>query len=84
MSDSYHEPVFLTLADWVEAGGDPDFAFKYALAHIDDEARTKMLPQQTLSLPAPAQPAPQSALSSDRTASNESAAAKPPGNGSSH
>jgi hypothetical protein len=46
MSGDYHEPVFLTLAEWVEAGGDPDFAFRYALSHIE-EGQTKALPQQT-------------------------------------
>lgn len=50
MSTDYHEPVFLTLAAWVEAGGDPDFAFKYALAHIS-EGQTKELPQQAKDLP---------------------------------
>jgi hypothetical protein len=54
MSGEYQEPVFLTLAEWVEAGGDPDFAFKYALAHISD-GQTKVLPQQTLLLGEPSQ-----------------------------
>jgi hypothetical protein len=49
MSTDYHERVFLTLAEWVEAGGDPDFAFKYALAHVD-EGQTRVLPQQALVL----------------------------------
>jgi hypothetical protein len=54
MSGEYQEPVFLTLAEWVEAGGDPDFAFKYALAHIS-EGQTRVLPQQALLLGEPAQ-----------------------------
>ncbi|HKV53667.1 MAG TPA: hypothetical protein VJN94_03400 [Candidatus Binataceae bacterium] len=50
MSGEYHEPIFETLASWVEAGGDPDFAFKYALTRVDEERASKEVPQQTLSL----------------------------------
>jgi len=46
MSNDYQERVFMVLAEWVDAGGDPDFAFKYALARIDDDSHTKVLPQQ--------------------------------------
>jgi len=51
MSNDYQERVFMVLAEWVEAGGDPDFAFRYALARIDDDSRTKILPQQNYSPP---------------------------------
>jgi hypothetical protein len=57
MADSYHEPVFLTLAEWVEAGGDPDFAFKYALTHIQSDEHTKVIPQQAVLLSVPIQAA---------------------------
>lgn len=50
MSIEYHEPLFETLAVWVEAGGDPDFAFKYALSRANEEQTTQEQPSQTLSL----------------------------------
>ncbi|HZP45681.1 MAG TPA: hypothetical protein VFB15_08530 [Candidatus Binataceae bacterium] len=82
MSDAYHEPVFLTLAEWVEAGGDPDFAFKYALNHIESDARTKVIPQQqpAVALALPIQPATASPLalkaaSAPSVAANSAAAA---------
>jgi hypothetical protein len=50
MSTEYHEPLFETLAEWVEAGGDPDFAFKYALTRADEEQTVQEPPHQTLSL----------------------------------
>jgi hypothetical protein len=50
MSVEYHEPLFETLAEWVEAGGDPDFAFKYALTRADEEQTVQEPPHQTLSL----------------------------------
>lgn len=57
MSSSYHDPILEIMARWVEAGGDPDYAFKYALGHVDSDSRTKVLPQQMLSL-APHSPPP--------------------------
>jgi hypothetical protein len=53
MSGEYNERVFLTLAEWVEAGGDPDFAFKYALAKIDNGSGVRELPQRTLMIGQP-------------------------------
>ncbi|MBV8055314.1 MAG: hypothetical protein JO071_08760 [Deltaproteobacteria bacterium] len=50
MSTEYHEPLFETLAEWVEAGGDPDFAFKYALNRTDEERTAQELPHQMLLL----------------------------------
>ena len=50
MSTEYHEPLFETLAEWVEAGGDPDFAFKYALSRADEEQTVQAQSHQTLSL----------------------------------
>jgi hypothetical protein len=50
MSATYHDRVLETMAEWVEAGGDPDFAFKYALTRVEDGERMKAIPQQTLSL----------------------------------
>jgi hypothetical protein len=50
MSTEYHEPIFELLVEWVEAGGDPDFAFKYALTRVEQQRAEKELPQQTLSL----------------------------------
>jgi len=50
MSTEYHEPLFETLAEWVEAGGDPDFAFKYALGRADEEQTAQELPHQMLLL----------------------------------
>ena len=50
MSGTYHDGVLEIMAEWVEAGGDPDFAFKYALTRVDDAERVKVIPQQTLSL----------------------------------
>jgi hypothetical protein len=50
MSTTYHEPMFETLAAWVQAGGDPDFAFKYAIAHVDDENKARIASEQTLLL----------------------------------
>jgi hypothetical protein len=50
MSTEYHEPLFETLAEWVEAGGDPDFAFKYALTRADEEQTVQEPSHQTLSL----------------------------------
>jgi hypothetical protein len=75
MSGEYQEPVFLTLAAWVEAGGDPDFAFKYALAHISD-GQTKVLPQQTLLLGEPSQTS--QVLTSSALADQASSQASPP------
>ena len=49
MSTEYRDPLFELLAEWVEAGGDPDFAFKYALSRADQET-THEQPAQTLSL----------------------------------
>lgn len=50
MSSEYHEPLFEMLAEWVEAGGDPDFAFRYALTRTDEEQTAQEQPRQTLSL----------------------------------
>jgi hypothetical protein len=49
MSGAYGDWVFRILAEWVDAGGDPDFAFKYALTRIDQNgsAATKVIPQQS-------------------------------------
>ncbi len=58
MSRDYNDRIFLTLAEWVEAGGDPDFAFKYALARIDGSGGVKVLPQQTMTVAQPAQSLP--------------------------
>jgi hypothetical protein len=33
-----HDQVLADLARWVEAGGDPDYAFKYMLTHTDNKA----------------------------------------------
>ncbi len=48
MSGAYGDWVFRILAEWVDAGGDPDFAFKYALTRIDQNASpsTKVIPPQ--------------------------------------
>lgn len=74
MSNSYHDPVLLTLAEWVEAGGDPDFAFKYALSHIGDDERTKVIPQQALLL-SPVHSAPPLGM---KRSANQSAAVTAP------
>jgi hypothetical protein len=50
MSTEYHEPLYEKLAEWVEAGGDPDFAFKYALSRTDEEQTAQEVPHQTLML----------------------------------
>jgi len=57
MSGTYHDPILVTLAEWVSAGGDPDFAFKYALSHVETDTRVKVLPQQAMTLDPPAQTA---------------------------
>jgi hypothetical protein len=75
MSRDYSEPVFLTLASWVESGGDPDFAFKYALGRIDNGNGVKVLPQQTLTIAQPAQSAP--AKQAPTAAANDAALTYP-------
>jgi len=55
MSKDYNDHIYLALAEWVEAGGDPDFAFKYALSRVDSSGGVKVLPQQSLSFPQPIQ-----------------------------
>jgi hypothetical protein len=47
MSHTYHNPLLETLAEWVEGGGDPDFAFKYALVQVNPTvSQVKVIPPQ--------------------------------------
>jgi hypothetical protein len=48
MACTYHDPLLETLAQWVAGGGDPDFAFKYALARVTPTvSQVKVIPSQT-------------------------------------
>jgi hypothetical protein len=38
MAAAKHQPLFADLAQWVAAGGDPDYALKYALNHQNPAA----------------------------------------------
>ncbi len=44
MSGEYLEPMFETLAEWVEAGGDPDFA----LQRVGPDPGPETLPRMPL------------------------------------
>lgn len=47
MSHTYHDPLLETLAQWVAGGGDPDFAFKYALMQVNPNLpQVKVIPPQ--------------------------------------
>ncbi|MGH7932531.1 MAG: hypothetical protein ACREQN_05120 [Candidatus Binataceae bacterium] len=50
MALEYDDPILTKVAFWVAAGGDPDFAFKYALAQIGLKTAIKDEGQQTLSI----------------------------------
>ena len=57
-SASYNEQIFRIMAEWVKAGGDPDFAFKFAIARIGGNGGVKVLPQKTLGVAQPLGSAP--------------------------
>ncbi len=47
MARTYHDPLLETLAEWVDGGGDPDFAFKYALVQINpSNSHIKVIPPE--------------------------------------
>jgi hypothetical protein len=41
MAGRERDPVLADLARWVEAGGDPDYAFKYMLTRYEEKAESK-------------------------------------------
>lgn len=48
MAQTYHDSLLKTLAEWVEGGGDPDFAFKYALVQVNPSStQIRVIPPQT-------------------------------------
>ncbi len=71
MSKDYNDHIYLALAEWVEAGGDPDFAFKYALSRVDSSGGVKVLPQQTFSVMQPIQTNPAKTNLQQRSSQHE-------------
>ena len=54
MAQTYRDPLLETTAEWVDGGGDPDFAFKYALIEVGKiKARVKVIPAQSIVSPEP-------------------------------
>jgi hypothetical protein len=44
MSLTYHDPLLGILSEWVAGGGDPDFAFKYALIQVNPVSQVNVIP----------------------------------------
>lgn len=49
-AESEHDPMLQSVALWVAAGGDPDYAFKFWLSH-EEALATAATPHPTLELP---------------------------------
>lgn len=44
MSLTYRDPLLEILSEWVAGGGDPDFAFTYALIQVNPVSQVKVVP----------------------------------------
>lgn len=53
MAVAEHEPLFADLAEWVAAGGDPNYAMNYALTQQKSAAAESNLSQPRLVDPRP-------------------------------